>query len=171
MHEKDLNILLEVLIITILAGSLGWERESSGKAAGLRTHILVGIASTLFIVIGESMAVSFRPLGDHVRFDAANLIGAIVTGIAFSGRNDHLQKSERDVQGRHCRRHSHNCRIGMLVGLRDFLAVGTTVIVFIVLRFVTLRKLSLIRPSHQRSRRRRQRRPNAYPAQRPKRLL
>lgn len=140
MLEKDLSILLEVLIITILAGLLGWERESSGKAAGLRTHILVGIASTLFIVIGESMAVSFRDLGDHIRFDAANLIGAIVTGISFLGAGMIIfKKSDSEVKGLTTAAGIlTTAAIGMLVGLeRFFLAVGTTIIVFIVLRFVT----------------------------------
>ena len=140
MHEKDLSILLEVLVISALAGLLGWERESSGKAAGLRTHILVGIASTLFIVIGESMAVSFRTLGDHIRFDAANLIGAIVTGISFLGAGMIIfKKADSDVQGLTTAAGIlTTAAIGMLVGLeRFFLAVGTTVIVFIVLRFVT----------------------------------
>jgi putative Mg2+ transporter-C (MgtC) family protein len=140
MHEKDLNILLEVLIISVLAGLLGWERESSGKSAGLRTHILVGIASTLFIVIGESMAVSFRALGDHIRFDAANLIGAIVTGISFLGAGMIIfKKADSEVKGLTTAAGIlTTSAIGMLVGLeRFFLAVGTTVIVFIVLRFVT----------------------------------
>jgi putative Mg2+ transporter-C (MgtC) family protein len=132
--------LVEVLVISVLAGLLGWERESSGKAAGLRTHILVGIASTLFIVIGESMAISFRALGDHIRFDAANLIGAIVTGISFLGAGMIIfKKADNDVKGLTTAAGIlTTASIGMLVGLeRFFLAVGTTVIVFIVLRFVT----------------------------------
>ena len=36
---------------------LGWERESSRKPAGLRTHMMVAIASALFTVLAE-LAVS-----------------------------------------------------------------------------------------------------------------
>lgn len=119
MNENDLGILLQIVIVSVLAGILGWERESAGKAAGLRTHILVGVASTLFIVIGESMAVSFRALGDHVRFDAANLIGAIVTGISFLGAGMIFFKKS-DVKGLTTAAGIlTTSAIGMLVGLEN----------------------------------------------------
>ncbi len=82
---EDFYIFLQIILTMFLSGALGWERESAGKAAGLRTHILVGVAATIFVVIGEEMAADFRRFGDHVRFDAANLVGAIVTGISFLG--------------------------------------------------------------------------------------
>lgn len=138
--EADLRILLQIIVSSILAGALGWERESVGKAAGLRTHILVGVGATLFIVIGESMAASFRIYGDHVRFDAANLIGAIVTGISFLGAGMiFFKKHDRDVQGLTTAAGILTISaIGMLVGLeRYFLAIGSTMLVFVVLRFVT----------------------------------
>ena len=59
MTENDLSVFLRILIVAALAGLLGWERESVGKAAGLRTHILVGIASVLFVVIGEFLSHTF----------------------------------------------------------------------------------------------------------------
>lgn len=140
MNEDDLRILLQIIGSSVLAGILGWERESVGKPAGLRTHILVGIAATLFVVIGESMAQSFRVYGDHVRFDAANLVGAIVTGVSFLGAGMiFFKKHDRDVKGLTTAAGIlTTSAIGMLVGLeRYLLAVGGTVIVFIVLRFVT----------------------------------
>ncbi|MCV4784747.1 MgtC/SapB family protein, partial [Escherichia coli] len=83
-----------------LAGFLGWERESTGKAAGMRTHILVGVAAVLFTAIGEFMAVSFRQYGDHVRFDAAGLVGAIVSGISFLGAGMiFFKRNSGDIKG------------------------------------------------------------------------
>lgn len=152
MNENDLGILLQIVIVSVLAGILGWERESAGKAAGLRTHILVGVASTLFIVIGESMAVSFRALGDHVRFDAANLIGAIVTGISFLGAGMiFFKKTHSDVKGLTTAAGIlTTSAIGMLVGLEKyFLAVGTTMIVFVVLRFVNIFEMRYLEPKRK----------------------
>ncbi|MDM7921961.1 MAG: MgtC/SapB family protein [Pyrinomonadaceae bacterium] len=139
MLESDLNIFLRVGVSLVLSGILGWERESAGKAAGLRTHILVGVASTLFIVIGELMAVSFRSYGDHVRFDAANLIGAIVTGISFLGAGIIVFKRDKsEVRGLTTAAGIlMTSAIGMLIGLERYvLAIGSTVIVFLVLRAV-----------------------------------
>jgi putative Mg2+ transporter-C (MgtC) family protein len=142
--EADIRVLFQVIVSCVLAGFLGWEREHAGKAAGLRTHILVGVAATLFIVLGESMAQSFRAYGDHVRFDAANLIGAIVTGISFLGAGMiFFKKDKTDITGLTTAAGIlTTSAIGMLVGLEKyFLAVSSTVIVFIVLRFVSLVEL------------------------------
>ncbi len=140
MNDNDLRILLQIITSCILAGILGWERESVGKAAGLRTHILVGAASTMFIVIGESMAQTYKMFGDHIRFDAANLIGAVVTGISFLGAGMiFFKKEDTDVKGLTTAAGILTTSgIGMMVGLeRYFLAAGSTLIVFLVLRFAT----------------------------------
>ena len=141
MFQDDLSILLRVLVACLLSGVLGWERETRGKAAGLRTHILVGVASVLFTVVGEFMAVSFKEYGSHVRFDAANLVGAIVTGISFLGAGMiFFKRGEGDVQGLTTAAGIvTTAAIGILVGLeRYFLAAGSTAIVFFVLRFVNI---------------------------------
>lgn len=139
MYPDDLSILLRVLIACVLSGVLGWEREAAGKAAGLRTHVLVCIAAVLFTVAGQFMAVSFAAYGNHVRFDAANLIGAIVTGISFLGAGMIIfRKDATGVSGLTTAAGILTTAvIGMLVGLeRYFLAVGSTAIVFFVLKFV-----------------------------------
>ena len=140
-YEADLSVFLRILAICVLAGILGWERESSGKAAGLRTHILVGVGCVLFVVIGEFMAAQFRVYGDHVRFDAANLLGAIVTGISFLGAGMiFFKRGSRDVHGLTTAAGIlTTAAIGILVGMEKYLlSVGSTVIVFAVLRFVNL---------------------------------
>lgn len=139
MYSDDLSILLRVLIACVLSGVLGWEREAAGKAAGLRTHILVCVSAVLFTAAGQFMAVSFAAYGGHVRFDAANLVGAIVTGISFLGAGMIIfRKDSAGVSGLTTAAGILTTAvIGMLVGLeRYFLAVGSTTIVFIVLRFV-----------------------------------
>ena len=150
MFQDDLSILLRVLVACLLAGVLGWERDAAGKAAGLRTHILVGVAAVLFTVVGEFMAVSFRSYGDHVRFDAANLVGAIVTGISFLGAGMiFFKKGQGDVKGLTTAAGIvTTAAIGILVGLeRFFLAAGSTAIVFFVLRFVNIFEVKYLEPA------------------------
>jgi putative Mg2+ transporter-C (MgtC) family protein len=45
--HPDFVILGRLVVAGLLAGVLGWERERAGKSAGLRTHMLVGIAAAL----------------------------------------------------------------------------------------------------------------------------
>jgi uncharacterized membrane protein YhiD involved in acid resistance len=49
--HQDIGVVVRLLVAAILAGVLGWERESERKSAGLRTHILVGVGSALFMSI------------------------------------------------------------------------------------------------------------------------
>lgn len=153
MFQDDLSILLRVVIACVLSGILGWERESRGKAAGLRTHILVGVAAVLFTVVGEFMAVSFKEYGPHVRFDAANLVGAIVTGISFLGAGMIFFKKGRDHDVHGLTTAAGivtTAAIGILVGLeRYFLAAGSTAIVFFVLRFVNMFEVKFLDPEEK----------------------
>ncbi|MER3430315.1 MAG: magnesium transporter [Blastocatellia bacterium] len=148
MNPDDGGVLLRVIVICFFAGLLGWERETSGKAAGMRTHILVGVAAVLFTAVGEFMAVSFRQYGDHVRFDAAGLVGAIVSGISFLGAGMiFFKRNSGDVRGLTTAAGIvTTAAIGILVGLdRFFLAAGCTAIVFSVLRFVSILESRLFR--------------------------
>jgi putative Mg2+ transporter-C (MgtC) family protein len=140
MHEADLSIFVRLVVIILLAGFIGWERESAGKSAGLRTHILVGVSSVLFIVIGEFMIDKFRAYGDSMRFDPVRVVEAIVTGISFLGAGVIIfNRGSNSVKGLTTAAGIlTTAAIGMLVGLERFvLAIGTTVIVFVVLYFVS----------------------------------
>ncbi|KAA9010222.1 MgtC/SapB family protein [Histidinibacterium aquaticum] len=72
-----------LLAAAFLAGAIGFERERRGKAAGLRTHILVGTAACLFIVVG--LELSQLPFGrdGEMRIDPLRLIEAVTAGVAF----------------------------------------------------------------------------------------
>ena len=139
MFETDLNIFLRVVVAMVLSAILGWERESAQKAAGLRTHILVGMSSALFIALGEIIAADFLRFGEHIRFDAGRLIEAVVTGISFLGAGMIIfRRHGSRVQGLTTAAGIlSTAAIGMLVGLHRYaLAVGITLLVFAVLRLV-----------------------------------
>ncbi len=86
MHE-EFKILLQALGAVVLGGALGWERESAGKWAGLRTHMLVCLAACLFVRLGQLLiAESARIFPSQImRADPVRIIEAIVTGVAFLG--------------------------------------------------------------------------------------
>jgi putative Mg2+ transporter-C (MgtC) family protein len=69
------------------AGALiGWEREAHGRAAGLRTHSLVALASAVMMAVASDPALLIAPLPDDVaRIDATHLAQGIMTGIGFLG--------------------------------------------------------------------------------------
>ena len=47
---EALGVALRMTLAAVLGGMLGYERERLGKAAGMRTHILVSMGSALFVL-------------------------------------------------------------------------------------------------------------------------
>ena len=66
----------------MLAAVIGIERELRGKPAGLRTHILVGVAACLFVIIGRELAALDFGDGEQ-RNDPLRMIEAVTAGVAF----------------------------------------------------------------------------------------
>ncbi|NIM50017.1 MAG: magnesium transporter MgtC [Gemmatimonadales bacterium] len=77
VRELRLDLLGQLVMAVLLGGAVGLERELRGKAAGLRTNILICAGATLFTQL--SIAVS-GPSGDPGRIAAQ-----IVTGVGFIG--------------------------------------------------------------------------------------
>ena len=53
----DLTNIFKILLALVLSGLIGLERERHGRAAGFRTHILVGIGSTLMMITSIATTV------------------------------------------------------------------------------------------------------------------
>lgn len=80
----NLNILVRLLLSMLMGGLIGLERERSNHAAGLRTHILVCLGSTLIMLLSIYGFKDF--VGEaNVRIDPARLATAVITGIGFLG--------------------------------------------------------------------------------------
>ena len=47
------RFVTRLLLAAFLGGLLGWDRERLGKAAGLRTHMLVTVGSALFVLVAQ----------------------------------------------------------------------------------------------------------------------
>lgn len=45
------QLVVRLLLAALLGGFLGFERETSGKAAGVRTHMLVAMAAAMFVLL------------------------------------------------------------------------------------------------------------------------
>lgn len=84
--EEQLRILGQVAFAAFLGGVIGAEREYVGKAAGLRTHMLVAAAAALFLNLGTMIVTKFTAhSGGIVGVDPTRVIQAVVTGISFLG--------------------------------------------------------------------------------------
>ena len=77
--------VLPILGAVIAGGVIGFEREWRGRAVGLRTHILVSLASALLMLAAMSQADwAFRALPDeNIVTDPTRMAHGVLTGIGF----------------------------------------------------------------------------------------
>ena len=73
--------IIALVLSVILVGVVGIEREWRGRSAGLRTHLLVGVGSTIIMMIS---IYGFPALFTEHR-DVARLAAQIITGVGFLG--------------------------------------------------------------------------------------
>ena len=82
------------LVISCFAGALiGFERKRRQKEAGMRTHIMVALASALFAVCSKYGYFDVVVI-DSVSVDASRIGANIVTGVAFLGAGMIFVKSK-----------------------------------------------------------------------------
>jgi putative Mg2+ transporter-C (MgtC) family protein len=130
--DLHLEVLGRLLMATALGGAIGFERELTGKAAGLRTHILICLGAALFTIMSlelPSPATPALPRGDVSRI-AAN----IVTGVGFLGAGAILH-SQGQIRGLTTAATIWVVSaIGMAAGAGEYvIATGTATLVLLVL--------------------------------------
>jgi putative Mg2+ transporter-C (MgtC) family protein len=86
------RILVRLLLAALLGGLLGYERERQGKAAGVRTHMLVAMGAALFVLVPQQAGMAVA--------DLSRVMQGIVTGVGFLGAGAIIKhRAEEDVQG------------------------------------------------------------------------
>jgi putative Mg2+ transporter-C (MgtC) family protein len=132
-------MLLRIFVAALLAGALGWERNRTGKSAGMRTHMIIGIGACFFMMLPEMIIERYRAFGQPVQFDPIRVIQAVVAGISFVGAGTIFVSKDVDhVKGLTTAASIWTCTaIGMCVGLGRFLLpTAATLLVLLVLHFV-----------------------------------
>lgn len=127
------RVMLRLVMAALLGGVLGYEREQHGKAAGLRTHMLVAMGAAMFTLVPQQSGMS---IGDMSR-----VIQGVVAGIGFLCAGAIIKnRSEQDVHGLTTAASVWmTAAIGIACGLgREVLAVLSTVLALGVLALVPL---------------------------------
>ena len=128
-----------IILAATFGAVIGLERELSGKAAGLRTNLLICLGAAVFTIISKQMAAGTE--GSVTRIAAQ-----IVTGVGFLGAGAIIQ----DRGGVHGLTTAATiwlvASIGMACGARFYwLALVTTLIAIVVL--IGLAKLARLMES------------------------
>jgi putative Mg2+ transporter-C (MgtC) family protein len=133
MHP-ELTYLLRILVAAALAALLGFERERARKPAGLRTHMLVGIAAALYTSLAE---LSVLGRAEGLNADPIRAIQAVALGVGFLGGGMIVTgRGGEQVKGLTTAASIWaTAAIGIAAGFAHYvLAVGATVLLLVVLR-------------------------------------
>jgi len=90
---NDTTILLRLFLSVLLGGLIGFERGRAGRPAGLRTHILVCLGSTLAIMTNQYI---FEKYGVS---DPSRMAGQVISGIGFLGAGTIIVTGRHQVKG------------------------------------------------------------------------
>lgn len=83
-------IILSLILTALFTGFIGWERESHGHAAGLRTHLLIAVGSALVMIVSVYGFSVWDSDPDTTR-DPARLAAQVISGIGFLGAGTIVQ--------------------------------------------------------------------------------
>lgn len=90
--ETLARVVFRLGVAALLGGIIGVQRERVGKAAGLRTHMLVALGSALFVVAPIEFGMSDEAM--------SRIIQGLVTGVGFLGAGAILKlEGNRQITG------------------------------------------------------------------------
>ena len=127
------DIVLRLGVATLASGAIGLNRDLHGKPIGLRTLGLVGLATSLVVLIANPSAVEAGQLSDAT----SRVVQGILTGIGFLGAGVIVHADQHKVKGLT----SAACVwftacIGVVCGLGHWRLVGIALAIALVLLMV-----------------------------------
>jgi len=87
-------VLFRFFISFLLSGIIGFERSRHGRPAGLRTHIIVCLGSTMTALIGQYTCLVMGFSSDPMRVSAQ-----VISGIGFLGAGTIFMRKDNHVVG------------------------------------------------------------------------
>ncbi len=82
------RITVRLLIAALLGAILGFEREHKGKAAGVRTHMLVAMGAALFVLVPQVSGAESDAM--------SRVVQGVIAGIGFLGAGTILKNKDGD---------------------------------------------------------------------------
>lgn len=91
-----LETVLRLAIAGLLSGMIGWDRETRGRSAGLRTHVMVALGSAGFATVALNLDPrDFAGSTDLLRLDPMRMIAGLIGGVGFLGAGAIIQSGGR----------------------------------------------------------------------------
>lgn len=127
INTEFFDMFVKIVLISFLAGIIGYEREAWRKPAGFRTYILVGISAVLVVAAGEY-------LHDKYGSDTSRIPAQLLSGIGFLGAGTILRDGT-NIKGLTTAAGLLSVTaIGLVVGTGQYVtAILASIVVYIIL--------------------------------------
>ena len=130
--STELDWLLRILVAALCGTAIGYERATQRKSAGIRTHMVVAVASALFMLVSKYGFFDLLSLHD-ISLDPSRIAAQIVTGISFIGAGTILVRREQISGLTTAAGVWATAAIGMAVGAGMYvIGIVSTVFLFII---------------------------------------
>ncbi|MCP1119096.1 MgtC/SapB family protein [Robbsia andropogonis] len=125
------ELLIRLLVAIALSGAIGYERESRQSAAGLRTHMLVGLGAAMFVLIPLQSGMTI--------VDMSRVLQGLIAGIGFLGAGAIIKiDKDRAIHGLTTAASLWlTAAVGVAAGMgREATAVTSAILALIILSFM-----------------------------------
>ncbi|MCX8956783.1 MgtC/SapB family protein [Erwinia psidii] len=83
----------------ILGAVIGWERESKNKPVGIKTCIIISVASCLLTQVSIQSAEYYAEMSSNIRTDPMRLAAQVISGVGFLGAGVIMHKQDDGISG------------------------------------------------------------------------
>jgi len=127
------RLVLRLTIAALLGGLLGWEREHAGKAAGVRTHMLVAMGTAMFVLVSQQIGMGNEDLSRVIQGVTAG-VGILCAGTILKSDKVNDVKGLTTAAGLWL-----TAAVGVAAGLgQELTAVLATLLALVILAVVPL---------------------------------
>ncbi|WP_246052594.1 MgtC/SapB family protein [Leptospira semungkisensis] len=135
VNSKSINsatVLLRISVVIVYAGAIGWNREGKNHGAGFRTHILIGLASTVLMLLSIYIPEYYSVVGG----DPSRIAAQVVSGVGFLCAGA-IMKFGLTVKGLNTAASIWMVSaIGLLIGAGLYFASGLTTVATLIILIV-----------------------------------
>jgi putative Mg2+ transporter-C (MgtC) family protein len=140
----EYEMMLRLFLSVLFGGAIGYVREIKKKAAGLRTHILVCMGSTLFTIV--SILIS----QESSAADPSRIAASVVTGIGFIGAGAIFQMGGNVMGLTTAASIWVVAAIGLAIGAGLYeVSTFSTILALIVIQLLQVVERKFLRPSER----------------------
>ena len=126
-----LEAALRLVLASVFGAVIGWERETQGKPAGLRTNMMVSLGAATFTL--SSMSVTPDGMAGA---DPTRIVTGVATGIGFLGAGAIL-RADGTVHGMTTAAGIWVMgAVGVACGIGDYYVAGMTTLAALIILFV-----------------------------------